>query len=170
MGMTYIALQHDYSFRNKAQLLTEIQRSTRKGGGLSVRALKESWKDAPQAIEELEKEGDVLVTRTLKDGQMRMVFWNEIKPGEESGGARVEQEFLDLWHGLKVPEEPDLLKALASEGLQATAAEQFLPRQQGAGKKKGKRGGARSRQVKITNTHLKGVVDLSRDYFQTLGK
>jgi transcription initiation factor TFIIE subunit beta len=83
--------RHDYAFRNKAQLLTEIQRSTRRGGGLSVRALKESWKDAPQAIEELEKEGEVLVTRTLKDGQMRMVFWNEIKPNDESGGKRVDQ-------------------------------------------------------------------------------
>src|ERR1700761_9193989 len=71
--------QHDYNVRNKPALLTEIQRATRRGGGLSVRALKESWKDAPVAIEELEKEGDVFVTRTLKDGQMRMVYWNEVK-------------------------------------------------------------------------------------------
>ena len=77
--------------RNKAALLTEIQRSTRKGGGLSVRTLKESWKEAPQAIEELEKEGEVYVTRTLKDGQMRMVFWNEMKPTEEQGGMPVEK-------------------------------------------------------------------------------
>jgi transcription initiation factor TFIIE subunit beta len=44
-----------------------------------VRTLKESWKDAPVAIEELEKEGEVFVTRTLRDGQMRIVFWNELK-------------------------------------------------------------------------------------------
>jgi len=56
-----------------------------------VRALKESWKEAPAAIEELEKEGDVLVTRTAKDGQLKMVFWNEIKPTEEEGGMPVEQ-------------------------------------------------------------------------------
>lgn len=56
-----------------------------------MRALKESWKEAPAAIEELEKEGDVLVTRTVKDGQLRMVFWNEIKPNEESGGMSVEK-------------------------------------------------------------------------------
>ena len=56
-----------------------------------MRTLKESWKEAPQAIEELEKEGEVLVTRTMKDQQMRMVFWNEIKPEEGSGGAPVEQ-------------------------------------------------------------------------------
>ena len=56
-----------------------------------MRALKDSWKDAPQAIEELEQEGEVLVTRTQKDQQMRMVFWNEIKPVEGTGGMAVEQ-------------------------------------------------------------------------------
>ena len=56
-----------------------------------MRALKESWKEAPQAIEELENEGEVLVTRTAKDGQPKMVFWNEIKPTEESGGMSVEK-------------------------------------------------------------------------------
>jgi len=71
--------------------LTEIQRQTRKGGGISVRALKDSWKEAPQAIEELENEGEVLVTRTVKDGQLRMVFRNEIKPTEEGGGVPVEK-------------------------------------------------------------------------------
>ena len=84
-------MQNDYTFKNKASLLTEIQRHTRHGGGLSVRTLKESWKEAPQAIEELEKEGDVLVTRTVKDGQMRLVFWNEVRPDEASGGMPVEQ-------------------------------------------------------------------------------
>ena len=90
LGFTHLP-QHDFTFRNKAALLTEIQRHTRRGGGLSVRALRESWKDAPQAIEELEVEGDVLVTRTQKDQQMRMVFFNEIKPIEGTGGMPVEQ-------------------------------------------------------------------------------
>lgn len=106
--------KHEFNFRSKPALLTEIQRQTRKGGGISIRALKESWKEAPGAIEELEKEGEVLVTRTVKDGQLRMVFWNEIKPGEEGEGRLVEKEFLDLWHGLKVPNDVDLLKQLAN--------------------------------------------------------
>ncbi|KAJ2919652.1 hypothetical protein MD484_g818, partial [Candolleomyces efflorescens] len=156
--------KHDFTFRNKAALLTEIQRQTKKGGGLSVRALKESWKEAPQAIEELEKEGEVLVTRTQKDGQLRMVFWNEIKPTDEAGGKRVEQEFLDLWHGLKVPNEVDLTRELASEGLQVTASEAAPPKPP-VTKKKGRKGGAnRTRQVRITNTHLRGEIDLSKDY------
>ncbi|KAF9452223.1 transcription initiation factor IIE, beta subunit [Macrolepiota fuliginosa MF-IS2] len=156
--------KHEFSFRNKAALLTEIQRQTRKGGGISVRALKESWKEAPQAIEELEKEGEVLVTRTVKDGQLRMVFWNEIKPDEEGGGKLVEKEFNELWHSLKVPNDVDLLKQLANEGLQVTNAETLVPKAPGT-KKKGKKGGApRQRQVRITNTHLKGEIDLSKDF------
>jgi len=71
--------------------LTDIQRHTKKGGGIAVRTLRESWKDAPSAIEELEAEGEVLVTRTQKDQQMRMVFWNEIKPIEGTGGMAVEK-------------------------------------------------------------------------------
>lgn len=156
--------RHDFNFRDKATLLTEIQRQTRRGGGISVRVLKEPWKEAPQAIEELEKEGEVLVTRTVKDGQLRMVFWNEIKPDEESGGKQVEKEFLDLWHQLKVPNDVDLLKALTSEGLQATASEGPAPKAPSSIKKKGKRSAPRQRQVRITNTHLKGEIDLSRDY------
>ncbi|KAG2745985.1 transcription initiation factor IIE, beta subunit [Suillus brevipes Sb2] len=156
--------RHEFSFRNKAALLTEIQRQTRKGGGIPVRALKESWKEAPLAIEELEKEGDVLVTRTVKDGQLRMVFWNEIKPDDESGGKQVEKEFFDLWHSLKVPNDVDLLRALHAEGLQATAEEMPIPKAPSNMKKKGKRSAPRQRQAKITNTHLKGEIDLSRDY------
>lgn len=95
--MLNITIQHDFAVRNKVQLLTEIQRFTRKGGGLSVRTLKESWKEAPAAIEELEKDGDVLVTRAGKDQTMRMVFWNEIPPTEESGGGLVEQGTLSLY-------------------------------------------------------------------------
>ncbi|KAK7441725.1 hypothetical protein VKT23_016388 [Stygiomarasmius scandens] len=159
--------KHEFNFRNKAALLTEIERHTRKGGGIPVRALKESWKEAPSAIEELEKEGAVLVTRTQKDGQLKMVFWNEIKPDEESGGMPVEKEFRDLWHELKVPNDVDLLKQLTSEGLQATtsAAGPAAKAPATKGKKGSKRGGApRSRPVRITNTHLKGQIDLSRDW------
>ncbi|EMD35127.1 hypothetical protein CERSUDRAFT_116604 [Gelatoporia subvermispora B] len=149
--------------QNKAALLTKIHRQIRKGGGLSVRTLKESWTEAPTAIEEPKKEGEVYVTRTLKDGQMRMVFWNEIKPDEDSGGMLVEKEFLNLGHSLEVPNDVDLRKQLASEGLQVTAGESATPNQKGGAKKKGKTA-PRQHQVRITNTHLKGQIDLSRDY------
>ncbi|KAJ7923078.1 hypothetical protein B0H13DRAFT_2406376 [Mycena leptocephala] len=155
--------KHEYNFRNKPALLTEIQRATKSGRGIHVKALKEAWKEAPAAIEELEAEGEVLVTRTVKDGQLRMVFWNEIKPTEDSGGIPVEQEFMDLWHGLKLPDDVELRRELAKEGLQLTTAAQAPIR--ATTKKKGKRGGApRQRQVRLTNTHLAGDIDLTRDY------
>jgi transcription initiation factor TFIIE subunit beta len=96
-------------------------------------------------------------------------------------------EFHDLWHSLKVPNDVDLLKQLASgasdlyhalsdslsdfvalprfylEGLQATTGETPVPKAPTT-KKKGKRSGPRQRQVRITNTHLKGEIDLSRNY------
>ncbi|KAJ7693614.1 transcription initiation factor IIE subunit beta [Mycena rosella] len=155
--------KHEYNFRNKPALLTEIQRATKSGRGIHVKALKEAWKEAPAAIEELEQEGEVLVTRTVKDGQLRMVFWNEIKPTEDSGGMPVEQEFMDLWHGLQLPDDVELRRELAKEGLQLTTAAQAPIRP--TSKKKGKRGGApRQRQVRLTNTHLSGDIDLTRDY------
>ncbi|KIY70056.1 transcription initiation factor IIE subunit beta [Cylindrobasidium torrendii FP15055 ss-10] len=157
--------KHEFNFRNKASLLTEIQRRTRKGGGIAVRDLKDVWKEAPAAVEELEKEGEVLVTRTAKDGQLKMVFWNEVKPGEETGGQNVEKEFMDLWHALKVPDDVDLLRQLGADGLQVTASANPVPNKGAQPKKKGKKGGApRQRQIKLTNTHLKGEIDLTKDF------
>ena len=73
------------------------------------------------------------------------------------------REFNELWHGLEVPNDVDLLKALASDGLQATAAASVVPKGGGA-KKKGKKSAPKQRQIRLTNTHLKGTIDLSRDY------
>jgi len=95
----------------------------------------------------------------------------------------VDSEFYDLWHSLPVPDDVDLLKALSSgkepfcwkrvlhytqddnlDGLAATTAEVVAPKAPAA-KKKGKRGGApRQRQVRITNTHLRGEIDLAGEF------
>ncbi|KZV72420.1 transcription initiation factor IIE subunit beta [Peniophora sp. CONT] len=166
--------KHEYNIRNKAALLTEIQRETRRGGGFSVKIIKESWPSAPTALEELEKEGDVFITRTNKDGAMKMVYWNETKlrKGEEVAslegakngtGFSVEKEFNDLWHALNVPNDVDLLRQLENEGLQAAASE--APTIKGPLGKKKKKSAPRQRQAKITNTHLKGTgIDLTKDY------
>ena len=79
-----------------------------------------------------------------------------------------------------MPNDVDLLKALSSgrsrfkcvtvysqynlDGLAATTAEVVIPKAP-ATKKKGKRGGApRQRQVRITNTHLRGEIDLAGEF------
>lgn len=68
-------------------------------------------------------------------------------------------EFSDLWHSLKTPTEPELLRALTSSGLAATAAAANAPKGPAGGKKKGKRSGNRQRATKITNTHLRLEMD-----------
>ncbi|KDQ20315.1 hypothetical protein BOTBODRAFT_152985 [Botryobasidium botryosum FD-172 SS1] len=149
------------NINNLEALIREIKFHTRKGGGLTIRTLKESWPSAPAAIEDLEKAGKVLVTRTAKDGQAKMVFWNEMP--ESEGGKAADQEFKDLWHSLTVPAEVDLLRSLASDGLQATMSE-ALPIKAPV-QKKSKKGAKRSRPGKITNTHLvKLGIDLTKDY------
>ncbi|KAF7306563.1 B-block-TFIIIC domain-containing protein [Mycena indigotica] len=158
--------KHEYSFRTKPALLTEIQRATKNGGGIHVKTLKEVWKEAPAAVEELEAEGEVLVTRTVKDGQLRMVFWNEIKPTEEAGGKKVEQEFMDLWHQLKLPDDVELKRELANEGLQLTSAAQ-APIRAPTTKKKGKRGGCPVERLRdfIVDFYVKGGPQNTDDDF-----
>lgn len=55
---------------------------------------------------------------------------------------------------------------VVAEGLKATEAETIIPKGP-AIKKKGKKSSARHRPVRLTNVHLKGDIDLSRDYTPT---
>ncbi|KAG2053900.1 hypothetical protein BDR06DRAFT_955923 [Suillus hirtellus] len=105
-----------------------------------------------------------------------MVFWNEIKPGDETAGKHVENsgefgsvgyivltlfwtELFDSWHSLKVPNDVDLLKALHTGYCRGDTDPE------GAVKcKEGKCSVPRQRQAKITNTHSKEEIGLSRDY------
>ena len=51
---------------------------------MTLKKLQESWPPVKGAIEELEKEGKVLVIRTGgsgdREGQIKMVFWDELPP------------------------------------------------------------------------------------------
>ncbi|CAE6481474.1 unnamed protein product [Rhizoctonia solani] len=102
----------DFQVKDKQSVLAEITRHARGGAGVSMKSLKESWAGALQAVEELEKEGLVLATRSAKDEHIKMVFRNDMTP--EMGGKKVDQEFIDLWNKLTVPPEADMIKALES--------------------------------------------------------
>lgn len=59
-----------------------------------VKKLQESWPNVRQAIEELEKEDKIFVFRTggnsEREGQMKMVYWNELGPVTkvDQGGSK----------------------------------------------------------------------------------
>lgn len=84
--------QPDFVLNSKSDLIILLRRNSPQGG-LPVKKLRESWAGVTNAIEELEREGRVLVTRTGKnphsgggggggggagDGQMKMVFLDDI--------------------------------------------------------------------------------------------
>ncbi|BGP43220.1 hypothetical protein JCM10449v2_007248 [Rhodotorula kratochvilovae] len=157
--------QPDFILSSKADLLVLLRRHSPQGG-LPVKKLRESWAGVQAAIEDLEREGRVLVTRTgkteqaEKDGQMKMVFLDDI--GREQDP--LDQEFKDLWRSLKTPVGDDLAQELQQAGLIASSG---APPPPIATKKKAGKGrkASSNRRFKITNTHLKDQgIDLSKDY------
>lgn len=135
----------------------------------------EGFPEAMQHVEELERQGRVLVTRGGKDNSPKFVFWNEITA--EQGGKQVEEgepslpsfqtipdvampEFRTMWHNLKLPTEVELLKFLEAEGMQASTSEALV---KDAPKKKSKKAKVVNRNTKISNTHVAGI-DLTKDY------
>lgn len=150
-------------------------------GGLQVKTLRESWSGVNGAIEELEKAGKILVTRTEgtkdRDGQMKAVFLDEVGNtlSVDQGELLLMQlqratkllwvEFKDLWNSLKTPFSPDdLAEELKTAGLVAASGAAIAVVIK---KKKGRKGGigSNNRRLKITNTHLKDQgIDLSKDF------
>ncbi|WFD30931.1 hypothetical protein MSPP1_001957 [Malassezia sp. CBS 17886] len=140
---------------------------TAAASGMRVGELRESYPQAREAVEELAavepgEERPVLVLRGKRDGVVKNVFWNAVQGSEVRA---IDEEFRDLWHGLKVPDVVDLAGDLESEGLNATKMVDTTPKATQAPATRGKKGkrGAAPRKFKLQNTHLQGV-DLSRDF------
>ncbi|SGY11758.1 BQ5605_C011g06263 [Microbotryum silenes-dioicae] len=164
--LTFLYLsQPDYDIKSKFDLENLVMRYSSRGG-LSVKNLRASWPNVVPAIEELEQEGKVYVTRTggsaKREGAMKAVFRNEFPKR-----PRIDDEFLNLWKKLKAPTKEELSVQLNEAGLTtASTVASDLPRNQNKNPRgKGRKGpGSANRRIKLTNTHLKGKVDLSKDY------
>jgi transcription initiation factor TFIIE subunit beta len=115
---------------SKDAIISEMQRHAKKGSGVSIKLLKESWKGSLEAIIELEEQGKVIVIRSGKDNQPKFVFWNTITP-EQMEEQKVDEgmswcvtwddlttepllEFKKMWHEQVVPEDADVLRDLNS--------------------------------------------------------
>ena len=112
---------------SKDAIIHEIQKLSKRGLGVSVKVLKESWKGSAEAIKELEEEGLVLVIRVGKNDEKnaKFVFWNTQSREEvmvDDSWVTMRQfsssltccltEFRKLWVEQKVPEEADVIQAL----------------------------------------------------------
>lgn len=117
-------MKPDFDIKSNADLLTLLRRYSPRGG-MPVKKIRESYPNANAAIEELEKEGKIIVMRTggssEREGQIRTVFWNEMEmppkideggPGLAEGRSSPEKqhtnvsslEFHTMWHSLRLPD------------------------------------------------------------------
>ncbi len=141
-----------HNIRSAEQLLGYLQ-SQPTAQGLKVRELRDGWQDAEEAIDKLEAEGRLLVTRNKKDNHATMVW-----PNDPSLAFKIDEEFQQIWHKIKLPEAGALADELEREGLtpaNKSRGMKMKPKQAEKKTKKPRKGG------KTTNTHMMGVL---RDY------
>ncbi|KAF3910804.1 hypothetical protein ABW20_dc0103252 [Dactylellina cionopaga] len=157
--LVYEQISDSYAFkplhniRSAQQLLTHLQSSTT-AQGLSVKELKDGWSGALQTIDELEASQDILVTRTKKDGQARMVWIND-----KSLNVRIDDEFKNIWEKISIPTPADLPGELERAGLKPTSVDPATIKK--AMQKDNSKKTKKPRRGRITNTHLAGML---RDY------
>ena len=141
-----------HNIRSKDSLLGHVQ-SQRTAQGLSVRELRDGWPGAEAAIDELEREGRLLVTRNKKDNHAKMVWAND-----SSLSFTIDEEFQAIWQKIKLPEPKVLADELERAGLTPASKSRNTKKsikQEVKKSRKPRRGG------KTTNTHMAGVL---RDY------
>lgn len=141
-----------HNIRSGERLLGHLQ-SQPTAQGLNVRELRDGWPGAEEAINQLEYEGKLLVTRNKKDNHARMVW-----PNDPSLAVHIDEEFQAIWQKIKLPEAAALADDLEKAGLTPANKSRGIrvkPKAPEKKTKKPRKGG------KTTNSHMVGVL---RDY------
>ena len=140
------------NIKSAEQLLRFLQ-TQRTAQGLRVYDLREGWRDAEGAIDQLEAQGKLLVIRNKKDNHPRMVW-----PNDPTLTFNIDDEFQQIWHKIKLPEAAALADELEKAGLMpANKSRGLKPKVKQLEKKtkKPRKGG------KTTNTHMSNIL---KDY------
>ena len=131
--------------------------------GLSVKELKDGWPDCNSAIDELEKQGYLLVTRRKKDNTP-ITIWADspsyhILNTNTHLPQKIDSDFADFWSKTKLPaSEIEMRTELEKAGLTPTSQVKEVKKLDGKRKEKkriNRRGG------KTTNAHMLGIL---KDY------
>lgn len=144
--------QPPHNIRNPEQLLQKLQSQTT-AAGMLVKELREGWPNVEEAINKLEKEGKLLVTRNRKDDHAKMVWANDPSLIEH-----FDDEFKQIWEKIKIPDAQAVKEALEKAGITPTNKNKVVkprPKMEQKKTKKPRRSG------KTTNTHMQGIL---RDY------
>ncbi|KAG8531032.1 uncharacterized protein KY384_004389 [Bacidia gigantensis] len=141
-----------HNIRSKGTLLEFLQQQ-RTAQGLSVKDVRDGWPGAEAAIDELEVEGKLLLTRNKKDNHAKMMWAND-----SSLSYQIDEEFQDIWEKIRLPDPKILAEELERNGLVPANKNKAIRKPvklEAEKKKKTRRGG------KTTNTHMAGVL---KDY------
>lgn len=133
--------------RSKKELIAYLQNKP-DAQGVKFVELKDGWPDCQDAIDELEAENKLLVTRTKKDNHPRMVWAND-----PSLVHSVDPTFQVMWHKVELPTVDELVRKLMDAG-QKPASEDPSKRVKAAPKPKEKKRKAPRKGGKITNNHM----------------
>jgi len=138
-----------YDVRNTEQLKGYLQ-NQKSAQGLSVRDLKDGWPSVQDAITDMEKKKELLVTHNKKDGTARTVWIND-----PTLMHKVDADFLNDWDKIQLPANPDDLRAkLVAAGLKPSSA----PKKTVVTGPKEKKKKAPRRGGKQTNTHMTSIL------------
>ncbi|PYH84241.1 transcription initiation factor IIE, beta subunit [Aspergillus uvarum CBS 121591] len=141
-----------HNIRSAEQLLKKLQTQST-GAGMSVRELREGWPNVEETINQLEKEGKLLVTRNKKDDHAKMVWAND-----PSLIQQFDDEFRSIWEKIKIPDQQTVKEELERAGIVPTNKNKVVKQRPKIEHKKVKKP---RRSGKTTNTHMMGVL---RDY------
>lgn len=151
-GKGTFSFRPPHNIRSEEQLLQKLQSQTTMTGIL-VKDLKEGWPGVEQAIDKLEQEGKLLVTRNKKDNHPKMVWAND-----PSLMHKFDDEFRQIWEKTKVPDQQQVIEDLEKAGMIPTNKNKVVKPRPKVEQKKTKKP---RRTGKTTNTHMMGIL---RDY------
>lgn len=155
--VTYNKASDSFKFRpihdifTADDLIRHLQSQTT-AEGLGVRDLKDGWNDVEKTIDELEKEKKLVVVRNKKENSPKWVWADD-----PTLCSKVDAEFVKLWEGITMPDHKAIVEALKRRGMSAADPEALAPKVIRKEKPKKKS----TRQSKVTNTHMKGIL---KDY------
>lgn len=92
--------------RSEEALLQHFQRDA-DIRSIEVAKLKKGWPECDVAIDKLESEHKLVVLRNKKDSTPRVIFADD-----PSLHAPLDQDFVNLWMGIQLPQKDDLIRAL----------------------------------------------------------
>lgn len=144
-----------HNIRSAASLVSFLSSSVT-AVGILVKDLKEGWSGAMDEIERLEKDGQILVIRTKKDGIAKSVW-----PSYSEGQEPVDEEFKIIWHSLTIPAPSDLPHELEKVGLKPTSVDPATVKRIPVITTIQKQKKRRNTRGRITNTHLNSLKDYS---------